>query len=309
MAPRTAPVPLLLFTLGGVACGGGSAKDSGTSASEPTIQLATSSCNGTYAWQPRSAVGGVVASEPLPDFSLDTTAIAGLMVVAGAEDTSVVKHDVVMHRVRYVTQDRGQLVEATALVAAPDAPGETFDSLLYLHPTTGFEDFCAPSGRDLIWAGVPIVMASMGFVVAAPDYLGQNGFGDEAEGWHPYLVGEPTAVASLDSLRATWTLAADGTLGVSANDTTVIMGASQGGGAAFWAERYASEYLPEADVVGSVASVPAMDVLTWATLGAQELSVASVGIPGMLESMRRWYGLDNDLSELAAADEIDRLIE
>ena len=45
-------------------------------------------------------------------------------------------------------------------------------------------------------------------VVAAPDYLGMNGFGAPAEALHPYIVAEPTAVASLDAVRALYRFSA-----------------------------------------------------------------------------------------------------
>ena len=295
----------LVAWIGLVGCGG-KAVDS-ASPSDDTIDLPTSTCGGTYDWLGRSEVGSIVAYEPLPDFSIDQAAVQGLMAVAGATDTSEARFGVQVGRVRYTTQDRGVLTEATALVAWPDTTGPV-DSLLYLHPATGLEDFCAPSGRDLIWAGVPIVLASMGYAVAAPDYLGQNGFGDEAAELHPYLTAEPTAVASLDALRALWALSPDDTsAGVTPGTRTLILGASQGGGAAFWAERYAQEYLPEANLIGTVSTVPLMDVYAWAVESAAALTVGSVGVPIMLETSAQWYGLDADISEVIPSSEVDRL--
>jgi len=290
----------LLVVLLGTGCGG---KDIDSAVEAALPDLPTASCTDRYDWRPLDGMGRVVAWEEAEEYALDVSQVQALMGIAGASDTSEARHGVRVFRVRYTTQDRGEDTEATGLIAVPDAPGTAVDSVLYLHPTTGLEDFCAPSGRDLVWAGVPIVLASMGYAVAAPDYLGQNGLGDEAEDLHPYLVAEPTAVASLDALRAMWSFedgAGDGVLGVSPSTSTVLLGASQGGGAAFWSERYAAEYLPEAELLGTISSVPLMDLLTWAELGAESLSVGSVGVPFALRAMEQWYGADAALSAVVA---------
>jgi hypothetical protein len=197
-------------------------------------------------------------------------------------------------------------------VAFPDAPGLTPRTALYLHPTTGLEDLCGPSGRDLIWAGVPIALAGLGYAVAAPDYLGQNGYGAEADFLHPYIAAEPTAVASLDMVRAMWAFAdgaGDPDLDVSVSREAVVLGASQGGGAAFWVERYAPEYLPELSLLGMVASVPIADMTGWTEAAVEELSVATVGIPLVLAALKDWYGVEEGLEDLAPDAEVPRLYE
>lgn len=292
-----------------VGCGAKSGETGDGDGGRPNLPV--SACGDAWTWLPRNNTGAVVAIEAADEFSLDVDAIRGLMAVAGASDTDEAKYSVRVFRVRYTTQDRGEEVEATQLVALPDVPGETFPSVLYHHPTTGFDDFCAPSGRDLIWAGVPVVMASMGFAVAAPDYLGQAGFGEEAPEWHPYLVAEPTAVVSLDALKAMWAFV-DGDLGgvgVDVSRDTVLVGASQGGGAAFWSERYAEELLPEARLRGTVSLVPLMDVETWTIRATETLLVASAAVPLMFESMRMWYRVDAQLSDVVGEDGVSRVLE
>ena len=41
-----------------------------------------------------------------------------------------------------------------------------------------------------------------GMAVVAPDYLGMSGWTGSSDTLHSYFVAEPTAIASLDSLRA-----------------------------------------------------------------------------------------------------------
>lgn len=47
-----------------------------------------------------------------------------------------------------------------------------------------------------------MTLASSGYVVVAPNYISLRAFGDPTGFLHPYLVGQPTAIASLDAVRA-----------------------------------------------------------------------------------------------------------
>lgn len=269
-------------------------EDTGKPGTPPDLPV--SDCGGpTYEWMPVDTMGEVLEVEEMTEWSLTAESIRGLVGLAGIRDTTRVTSGARAWRVRYRTQDRGIPAEATAILAVPDpAPAEP-PSLLYLHPSTGFEDFCAPSGRDLTWAGVPIALAGMGYAVAAPDYLGQNGFGAEAAARHPYLLAEPTAVASLDALRALWRFDA---LGVTPSRATALLGASQGGAGVVWVERYAPAYLPEADLVGMVATVPPLDLVGMARGGATTLTVASLAPPLFLTSANGWHARGADLGEV-----------
>ena len=269
--------------------------------------LPISSCGGSsYAWLPTEGMGTVVAAEAVSEWSLSRESIVALAGLVGLEDSSVIQYGARVFRVRYTTQDRGLPTEATMILALPDATGLQPPSLLYLHPTTGFEDFCAPSGRDITWAGIPLGLAGAGFAVAAPDYLGQNGFGAEASARHPFLAAEPTAVASLDSLRALWNYS-EQTLGIRPDRATVLLGASQGGAAALWSSRYAAAYLPEAQMKASVMTVPPLDLVAMADLSSKQLSVASMGVPFALLSLEDWYGLSESTEAVLVPGILPRL--
>jgi hypothetical protein len=277
-------------------------EEADTAVSPPDVPPST--CGDTYTFLPTTTMGEVVDSEYVEEWSLDVDTLRSVVALGGIGDTSVIQHGVHAWRIRYRTQDRGREVEATALVAVPDTAVDA-PSVLYLHPTTGFEDFCAPSGRDLTWAGVPLAFAGMGYAVVAPDYLGQNGFGPEADFLHPYLGAEPTAIASLDALRALWRFSE-----VDApSRRTLLLGASQGGGGTLWAQRYASAYLPEAELIGNMMSVPVLDLVGMAEQAAAELSVASVGEPFILYALAEWYGLDLDITEVIPPDQLARVEE
>ena len=287
-----------------LACG---AKNADPRAPAPNLPALPASTCGAAAYDPlpTDEMGALIAVEAVPEWSLDADGLRGLMTVAGVSDTSAVQHGARAFRVRYRTQDRGEEAEATAILTLPDGASGPLPTLLYLHPTTGFEDFCAPSGRDLTWAAVPLALAGMGFAVAAPDYLGQNGFGEEAPAPHPYLVAEPTALASLDSLRALQGLAEAESQ--SLGEQTLLVGASQGGAAGEWALRAGPLYLPERPFSGAVLSVPPLDLVGWAHVASEELSVASIGVGFALASANTWHGLGLDLSEVLQPDIVSRL--
>ncbi|MBN2797983.1 MAG: hypothetical protein JXX28_02435 [Deltaproteobacteria bacterium] len=270
----------------------------------PLPQLPTSSCGEAYDWQPLTDMGEVLDWEPVEEWSMSAASIRSLLAMGDVPDTGEIQYGSRVYRVRYRTQDRGRPAEATGLIALPDAEGLEPATLLYMHPTTGFEDFCAPSARDIFWGAVPIALAGAGYAVAAPDYLGQNGFGAEAEARHPYLVAEATAVAGLDAVRALWSFSE-----ADISHRGLILGASQGGGGAVWAERYAGAYLPELELQGSVIAVPLLDLVAWSEEGATELSVGSVGAALALASMKDWYGLAADLGEVVVPEQLETVEE
>lgn len=168
--------------------------------------------------------------------------------------------------IRYGTQDKGAAADATALVTYPDAAG-TFPVMLVLHGTAGFSDACSPTKAiaDDQLGGfadelglLTALIASFGYIVVFPDYLGLKSLGAPSPSMHSYLVGEPTAIASLDAVRATKKLL-QGNRAVPGD--LVVMGGSQGGHAAAFVSRYQPHYAPELPIKGSVWDVPPSDLV------------------------------------------------
>ena len=118
---------------------------------------------------------------------------------------------------------------------------------------------------------------------------------------HPYVVAEPTAVASLDMLRAAVNVAVEEeTLAVPDPERVLYWGISQGGHAALWVDRYAPHYAPEFTTVGNIAGIPATDMLTLAALGMEAYSPATLAIAAHLSSAALWYQTEQDPSEVLA---------
>lgn len=276
--------------------------DTGEADGSPTLPaLSPDPCGAEpYAYLPLEGMGRLVDHEPDVAWSLPAAAIEALLDAQGLGDLLDARYDVSLHKVRYITQDRGVAVETTGYVAFPElaVPAEV-PIMLWTHPTLGFGDACAPSAGSLEGAAFPVLAAAMGYAVAAPDYPGMNGWGAPSERMHPWVVGEPTALASLDSLRATAELAT--TLGTHATPNlqqVIALGASQGGHAALMADHFATAYAPEVRLVGVIAAIPVTDVAAVARFGMLEPVEATLGLAAGVVTAWDWYGREADLSEV-----------
>lgn len=110
---------------------------------------------------------------------------------------------VTSYRVEYLTSDaQGAPVLASGLVSVPVKPAGAKSPVLGYQHATIFHDAEAPSNHA-VPSEIAIVLASLGYVVAAPDFVG---FGTSRRTPHPYLQAAPSAYATLDFLTAaaTW---------------------------------------------------------------------------------------------------------
>lgn len=284
---------MIVLTL--LACKGATG-DGPTDAGPTMPDLPAPSCL-SHSYLPLDDMGELVVTQAAPELSFDPAGVDGLVELLGAPELAPVSYGVDTWRIRYVTQDRGQRVEATAAVIVPRLaqPGPA-PLLMWEHFTSGATDICAPSAMGALGLGLPLAWAAkLGVVVVAPDYLGMNGLGAPAEQLHPYVVGEPTAIASLDAARATLRLADEQGLSVTPDPSrTVVWGASQGGHAALWVDRYAPGYAPELTVLGVVAAVPPSDMVALADRGLGSWNDTSETLVAVSTALADWYGLDLD---------------
>jgi pimeloyl-ACP methyl ester carboxylesterase len=136
-------------------------------------------------------------------------------------------------------------VSGALFVPKGQAPAGGWPLLAWAHGTVGVADICAPSfagrsQRDITYLNFWL---SQGYAVVASDYQGLG-----TPGGHPYLAVRPEAYSVLDSIRAVQ----GGGFGLSKK--VVLIGQSQGGGAAFGTAGYAPLYAPELEVLGTVAT-------------------------------------------------------
>ena len=177
--------------------------------------------------------------------------------------------------------------------------------LLWLHPNTGTNDSCAPSRHPLGGPGQTSILSSLGYITVAPDYIGMLGFGEGSpEGTiHPWMVGQPTAIAGLDAVRAAlaW-LEADPDLPNGDPSRIVVWGGSQGGHGAYITERLQPYYAPDLDIVAVAAAIPGTDLLKMAEYGAVHWSATSEALTANLVAMQAWYGV-GDLADVLTDEE------
>ncbi|WP_295540904.1 lipase family protein [uncultured Pseudacidovorax sp.] len=125
----------------------------------------------------------------------------------------------------------------------PQPPGG-WPVVAWAHGTTGVGEACAPSAnprspRDAAYLGAWL---REGFVVVATDYQGLG-----TPGPHPYLHTRSQAYSVLDAVRAALKMP-----GVA--NQVILVGQSQGGGAAFGTAGLAAGYAPDVKVLGTVAT-------------------------------------------------------
>ncbi|WP_067568625.1 lipase family protein [Nocardia acidivorans] len=152
------------------------------------------------------------------------------------------------------TTANDQPTTASAAVYFPpgDAPAGGWPVIAWAHGTIGLGDDCAysiagPAARERDWAYLGTWL-KQGYAIVAADYAGLGTPGD-----HPYLNGTVEAHNVVDAVKA-----ATGHYSALSNKW-VVVGQSQGGGAAVFTARYATEFGgPGLDYRGAVGTgVPA----------------------------------------------------
>lgn len=180
--------------------------------------------------------GGVPVPPPSPERSgrlesatlLGNTPVSEITAALAAKESLaqdvVPRYSVTSYRLEYLTVDAdGQEVRASGLVSVPvKAAGARSPVLSYQHGTI-FQDAEAPS-NNAVPSEVSVVLASLGYIVLAPDYVG---FGASKGTPHPYLLAQPAAAATVDFLTAarTWR----GQANVADNGQLFLTGYSEGG--------------------------------------------------------------------------------
>ena len=213
---RARPLALGMLALALAGCGGGG---SGSTPQPP-------------APPPPPQVGQLLSAQSLAEIGVDAftaTVAAGTSRIPPLQP----RYGVSTYRLIYLTQDAdGALVEASGLVAVPQKPAGAGASpvLGYQHATT-FANADAPS-LNLAPSEPPLVLASLGYIVVAADYVG---FAHSNAAAHPYLQSRATARAVLDMLDAAqqWRRAAR----VADNGQLYLLGYSEGGYATMAAQR------------------------------------------------------------------------
>jgi pimeloyl-ACP methyl ester carboxylesterase len=171
------------------------------------------------------------------------------------------------YRIRYRSRGPGGAPnEVIGVVILPRGvpPAGGRDAIAWSHGTSGIADNCAPSQKiPAMFDHIPGLgdMLAAGYAVVATDYAG---FG--SSGLHPYLEGEVTAYAIIDSVRGAQQLP-----GAALSGRYVVWGESQGGHAALWTGLVAAQERDGPQLMGVAAAAPPTDLKANLTGGTNAL--------------------------------------
>ncbi len=136
-----------------------------------------------------------------------------------------VKYGVKIYRVSYHTRYKDSVIVASGLVCMPESEG-TFPVMSFQNGTNTAHNNAPSVNPSSTGYSVMEVMASNGYIVLIPDYIG---FGTSSEILHPYYQKEATNNAVIDLIRTLREM--DNLPGITAvsNDSLFLLGYSQGG--------------------------------------------------------------------------------
>lgn len=174
--------------------------------------------------------GALLRSEPLPpDLILENASKSERILYSSTDGLDAMTHIA---------------VSGALFWPKGDPPAGGWPLVAWAHGTVGAAAKCAPSFRGRSERDKKYLNSwlAAGFAVVATDYQGLG-----TAGGHPYLATRPEAYGVLDSVRA---VRGQSQIGSDA----IIVGQSQGAGAAFATAAFQPAYAPEVKLLGTVAT-------------------------------------------------------
>jgi hypothetical protein len=161
-----------------------------------------------------------------------------------------VNHGIIIYKITYKTTFKGESQLASGLVSVPTGAG-SFPVISYQNGTNTLHSNAPSVNPNYEYYMLLQFIASTGFVISMPDYLG---FGASDDMFHPYLHKESTVQTVLDMLRAVEELAI--VREFSLNNELYLTGYSQGGWATMQVqkaieEEFSSEFNLKASAPGA----------------------------------------------------------
>jgi dienelactone hydrolase len=168
-----------------------------------------------------------------------------------------VEHSISVYKISYLTKFNGDDIIASGLVAIPDTKDVIFPMLSYQNGTNTLHNNAPSVNPNYELYLLLEFVASTGFVVSIPDYLG---FGESSEMFHPYLDRMSTVQTVTDMMRAVKELAKN-YLEIDMNDDLYISGYSQGGWATMQLQKNIEEnYMDEFNLKASACGAGPYDL-------------------------------------------------
>jgi acetyl esterase/lipase len=226
------------------------------------VALTTNSCKKDPEVGPVSDY--VVSSTRVLTYPLQTIqAVVTFQLASYPEAADIVnrvKNGVEVYRINYKTHYRDSVITASGLACIPDVAG-TYPVLSFQNGTNAYlpdAPSVNPSNQGYV---VMEFMASNGYVVLMPDYIG---FDASADILHPYYDRPSTDNAVIDFIKAFRELGESGKISATANDSLFLFGYSQGGGATISAtESIENNNTTGMDVIAVSAGAGAYDLVAF----------------------------------------------
>jgi pimeloyl-ACP methyl ester carboxylesterase len=149
------------------------------------------------------------------------------------------QHGVEVYKITYKTKFKGNEIIASGLVSVP-LTSDSYPLISYQNGTNTLHSNAPSVNPDYELYQLLEFVASTGFIVSVPDYLG---FGSSANMYHPYYDRKSTVESATDMLWAVKELA-NNYLQVTPKNDLYIMGYSQGGWATMQLQKYIEENYP-----------------------------------------------------------------
>ncbi|SMB94096.1 secretory lipase [Hymenobacter roseosalivarius DSM 11622] len=212
--------------------------------------------------------------------------------------SALTRYSIRVYRLTYTTPNTdGQPITASGAVLVPVA-AEALPLLSYQHGTISPKDearapsYYRPGGE--VWTAIS-VLASSGYLVAAPDYIG---YGASKNLPHPYEHAASLASASLDMLRAAREFCQREKIQL--NDKNFLLGYSEGGFATLALHKLMEEkHAPELTVTASAPGAGAYHKSAFADYilkSEQSLNFLSSYV-WVLDTYNRVYHLNRPLTQ------------
>ena len=238
--------------------------------STPFVGSASSPVAGQDAGTPEPAAQALLPLDAFYDVPAVITAAPGALLRSEPLVDRVLPAGSQAWRMQYATtMPSGSPAVAIATVLAPSAvPAAPMPVVAWDHGTIGLVQRCMPSLTTIPFAAIPAVPQALdaGWVIVAPDYQ------PDADGIHPFLIGDGEARSTLDAVRAAHQLP-----GLALAPRTVLWGHSQGGHAALWTAMRAPTYAPDIALAGTVAIAPAADLSALLEMHGGDAIAAGIG--------------------------------
>ena len=218
----------------------------------------------------------------------------------GTQLNPLINYNTDFFKIVYKTTFQGKTIEASGLIGLPKN-GPANPSMISGQHETRFLHSTAPSLLSISANGVSSsatgyeVLASMGYVVVIPDYIG---FGSSENIPHPYYIREATAAAVVDMIKAAKEYLKSKQFATS--NRLFLIGYSEGGYATLAAQREIENNPSNGlTVTGTAAGAGAFDLTTMLTeVSKSDLSYATSYITYLMESYNTYYNWKRPLSNV-----------